>query len=49
MVRTGASVYFEKGVLQHQILEQAVIFCPFCGTHLQTGEDVEGYFKGELQ
>jgi hypothetical protein len=49
MLRTGASFQFDKGVVQHSILEQAVIFCPFCGKHLQTGEDVERYFKGELQ
>ena len=49
MVRTGFSFHLEKGVLQPQALEQAVIFCPFCGKQLRTSEDVERYFKGALQ
>jgi hypothetical protein len=49
MVRIGTSVYEVRGVLQSQILEQAVIYCPFCGKHLQTAEDVERYMRGELQ
>lgn len=48
MIRTGSGLYKVRGVMQSQIFEQAVIFCPFCGKHLQTAEDVERYFRGDL-
>jgi hypothetical protein len=49
MVRTMTSGYETNVGHERQFHEQAVLFCPFCGKQLQTGEDVERYFKGELQ
>ena len=47
MVRTMSSLYQARGGQERQFFDQAVIFCPFCGKHLQTGDAVERYFKGE--
>jgi hypothetical protein len=47
MVRTMSSLYETEGSRERQYHEQAVIFCPFCGTQLQTPEDVERYMRGE--
>jgi hypothetical protein len=47
MVRTQSSLYESRGGHERQFHEQAVIFCPFCGTQLQTPEDVERYMRGE--
>jgi hypothetical protein len=48
MVRTMSSLYQARGGQERQFHEQAVIFCPFCGAHLQTPEDVERYMRGDL-
>jgi hypothetical protein len=47
MVRTMSSLYQARGDQDRQFHEQAVIFCPFCGTRLQTPEDVERYMRGD--
>jgi len=47
MVRTMSSPYQTRNGQERQFHEQAVIFCPFCGTHLQTPEDVERYMRGD--
>jgi len=47
MVRTMSSLYQTRTGQERQFHEQAVIFCPFCGTQLQTAEDVERYMRGE--
>jgi hypothetical protein len=47
MVRTMSSLYQAGDGQEKQYHEQAVIFCPFCGTHLQTPEDVEQYMRGD--
>jgi len=47
MLRTMSSTYQALGGQERQFHEQAVIFCPFCGTHLQTPEDVERYMRGD--
>lgn len=47
MVRTMTSPYQTGSGQEKQVHEQAVIFCPFCGKQLQTGEDVERYMRGE--
>jgi hypothetical protein len=49
LVRTASSLYETEDAQQKQFIDQAVIFCPFCGTHLQTAEDVERYMMGEIQ
>jgi len=40
-------VYATSTGQDRQFHEQAVIFCPFCGTHLQTPEAVERFMKGD--
>ena len=47
LVRTASSTYSARGSTERQFHEQAVLFCPFCGTRLQTGADVERYMRGE--
>ncbi len=47
LVRTASSTYEARDGTQRQFHEQAVIFCPFCGTHLQTPEDVERSMRGD--
>jgi hypothetical protein len=46
-IRTMSSLYEASGRQEKQLHEQAVIFCPFCGTQLQTAEDVQRYMSGE--
>jgi hypothetical protein len=48
MVRTMSSLYQARSGQERQVHEQAVIFCPFCGTQLQTPEDVERYMRGDI-
>jgi hypothetical protein len=40
-------VYTTRAGQDLQFHEQAVIFCPFCGTRLQTSEAVERFLKGD--
>jgi hypothetical protein len=47
LVRTMSSLYQAQGRQERQFMEQAVIYCPFCGKHLQTAEAVERYLSGE--
>jgi hypothetical protein len=47
LVRTGTSLYQDIRGQHRQLIEQAVIYCPFCGKHLQTAEDVERYMRGD--
>jgi hypothetical protein len=47
LVRTASSLYRDTRGQQRSFIEQAVIYCPFCGKHLQTPEDVERYMRGE--
>jgi hypothetical protein len=46
MVRTMSSPYRGRVGQERQSHERAVIFCPFCGTRLQTSEDVDHYLSG---
>ncbi len=48
LVRTASSRYQDIVGQQKQFIEQAVIYCPFCGKHLQTPEDVERYMRGDV-
>lgn len=48
MVRTMSSLYEGSDGQERQVHEQAVIFCPFCGTQLQTAEAVERYMRGDV-
>jgi len=47
MVRTMSSLYPTRGGQERQLHDQAVLFCPFCGTQLQTPDDVERYMRGD--
>src|ERR1043165_7572941 len=46
MVRTSSLLYKTRDGNERQLHEQAVLFCPFCGTQLQTPEAVERYIRG---
>ena len=46
LVRVGSSTYMGSDGPQKQWHELPVLFCPFCGTRLQTDEDVERYLSG---
>ena len=46
LVRVGSSDYRTAEGLQKEWHELPVLFCPFCGTRLQTDEAVDDYLKG---
>ena len=46
LVRTASRLYRAQGGQQREFVNQAVIFCPFCGTRLQRAEDVARYLSG---
>lgn len=42
-----SSQYETRGGEERQWFEVPVLFCPFCGRHLQTREAVERYMSGD--
>jgi hypothetical protein len=45
LVRVGSSAYRDAEGAKKAWDELPILFCPFCGTRLQTDEDVERYLN----